>query len=111
MRYPKEVQNKIDFLKEYKENKMIQFFNILHLYPKTLAYPNGYYDSRNFELVGYDTKSMMCKHFEGLHDAIFFHKNIEVDVLQIFADGSTLIKFKTQVTVSEGQAISIFTTG
>ena len=63
MRYPKGVQEKINVLKIYDLNIELTEYNIFHLYPKGLAYPNGYYDSRFFNLVGYNSETnSLCQY-------------------------------------------------
>ena len=107
MKYPPEVQEKINVLNAYKENDELESFNIIHMYPKKLAYPTGYYDARYFELIAFNTSTMEKKSW-GTHDAVFFENGIIVDRSIIFADGSTLIKFKNfgQITFNS-QAVSI----
>ena len=58
MNYPKEVQECVNFLNEYKENAKLEKFHVLHMYPKGLAYPNGYYESRFFDFVLFNTEAM-----------------------------------------------------
>lgn len=92
MKYPKPVQERIDFLNKYKENNNLNLFNIFHLYPKEIAYPNGFYDARFFELVGFNTDTMEKRNL-GRHDAIDFpYGNCAISKAQIFADGAFLIQ-------------------
>ena len=44
MKYPSEVQERIDFLNNYAENDKLEIFDCFHMYPKEICYPNGYYD-------------------------------------------------------------------
>ena len=97
--YPPEVQRCIDFLSEYNVNEYLDSFHIIHLYPMEIAYPNGYYDSRFFEVVGYNTSTMERKDI-GKTDGIRFEgtQTICPDMVRIFADGSTLIRFSKPVS-------------
>ena len=92
--YPKEVQEKLKILDTYKENNTMNKFNLFHLYPKELAFPNGYYDSRFFELVGFNTTTMEKRNL-GRHDGMnFSFGECVVDTAQVYADGAFLIKLK-----------------
>ena len=95
MDYPKEVQEKLKILDKYDENKTLHHFDLFHLYPKELAYPNGYYDSRFFELIGFNTVTMEKRNL-GRHDAMNFADlgDSIIRVAHIFADGSFVIGFK-----------------
>ena len=58
MGYPKEVREQIEILDKYQVDDTLKAFDIFHLYPGELAYPDGYQDSRFFNLVGFNTKTM-----------------------------------------------------
>ena len=92
MKYPKEVQAFIDVLSDYKENNQLEQFDILHLYPKEIAYPNGYYDSRFFELVGFNTVNLEKRNL-GRHDKVDFDGGCNVRMASVFADGAYLLRF------------------
>jgi hypothetical protein len=106
MRCPKEVKKYIEHLNDYKENVDLNKFTIFHLYSVRFAYPNGYSDSKFFDLVGYNHHDMQVRHL-GEHDGLVFRENIEIDIVRIFADGSTLIRFKKPVRVDIFQAIEV----
>ena len=107
MEYPEEVLKHIKFLSEYKEFDGLKEFNILQLYPMGLCYPDGYYDSRWFNLVAYNYLTNQMKNL-GRHDGLTFNSNNPaVDIVRIFADGSTLIRFKGLVKVENWQAAEI----
>lgn len=102
MKYPEEVQKNIDFLDTYKQVDNLSEINCLHMYPKELAYPNGYYDSRFFELWAFNfTTKEKCN--LGTHDAIKAIPNVPMQIidLRIFADGSTFIKFNETVKIDQ----------
>ena len=101
MNYPKEVQEKLDVLKLYDLNTELTEYNIFHLYPKGLAYPDGYYGSRFFNLVGYNSKTREYREIR-ISDELDFSncKNQDVSMIKIFADGSTLIRFNSFHTVN-----------
>lgn len=94
MKYPKEVQEKLDVLKLYDLNTELTEYNIFHLYPKGLAYPHGYYDSMFFNLVGYNSETMEYREIRISDEFDFSNcKNKDISMIRIFADGSTFIKF------------------
>ena len=100
-KYPKKVQKYIDFLdKFYKEDDTLDTFNVFHLYPREVAYPNGFYDSRFFELIGFNFDLAKKKNL-GVHDGmdIIPVNSPQVSMIRIFADGSTLIRFNELVKV------------
>lgn len=90
--YPSEVQECIDQLKEYSVSSDLGRFNLIQMYPKELAYPHGYYDSRFFDLKGFNTELMQFRDL-GIHDGMSFNPGVEIDICRIWADGSTLIRF------------------
>lgn len=111
MKYNKIVQEKIDVLNKYTVDVNLSTFNILHLYPeKKPAYPNGYYDSRFFQLWGFNTETM-SKLDLGRHDGLSMYSPDypKVIIIQIFADGSTLVKFAHKVSVEQWQNATIKT--
>ena len=92
MKYPPEVKNRVDaIIGGYTECRELNRFNIFHLYPKELAYPDGYLDSRFFECVGFNTETMQKRNL-GRHDAIDFREGCSVSKAQVFADGAYLLK-------------------
>jgi len=94
MSYPKVVKEKIKFLDNYKENLLLQEFDIFHIYPGKLAYPNGYYDSRFFKLIGFNTKTME-KRCLGKHDGLDFWEECSgVSIVRVFCDGAFLIRMR-----------------
>lgn len=109
MNYPKEVQECLDVLKKYNLNENLTTYDIFHLYPKELAYPNGYYDSRFFELFGYNTKTMEYRKIRVADELDFYScKDKDISMMRIFADGSTLIKFnETHEVIAFCQSVSI----
>ena len=67
MKYPKEVKPYVAILDKYKETEDLEEFDSFHLYDNGLAYPNGYYDARNFILVGYNENKLQKRNL-GRHD-------------------------------------------
>jgi hypothetical protein len=106
--YPAEVQIVIDHLNLYKMNESLTEGNIFHLYPKGIAYPNGYYDSRFFDLHIFNSTTMEKKVIES-RDGLSFSstKGYDISCLKIFADGSTLIKFKSNHSIDVFQCVEI----
>src|SRR3990167_8394709 len=107
MKYPVEVAKRIALLEHYTETEELNRFDIFHLYSGKLAYPDGYYDTRFFELVGFNSKTMQKREL-GRHDAIDFNDGVIIERACIFADGATLLKFSGLVEcIGNTQAISI----
>ena len=113
MKYPTVVQARIDILNIYLEDQSLELFHIIHMYPGKLAYPTGYVDSRYFTLWGFNTDKMLKKNL-GIHDGLDLnnilnpHLSPKVNIIRIFADGSTLIKFLTPVKVSTTQCADVY---
>ena len=91
MKYPKEVQEHIDILNKYTENDKLYQADIFHFYPKELAFPDGFYDARFFELIAFNTKTMKKRNL-GKHDGVGYAKGTEIDMASVFADGSFIVK-------------------
>jgi hypothetical protein len=100
-KFPKEVKKEIAVLKKYTINDKLEEFQIIHLYAeKDPAFPNGFTDSRFFQLWGFNPKTMEKKDL-GRKDAIYTSK-CTIEGMGIFADGSTFMKFRGKVSISEG---------
>ena len=100
MGYPKEVREQIEILDKYQVDDTLKAFDILHLYPGELAYPDGYQDSRFFNLVGFNTKTMKRRGL-GRHDSLdFWNRVYSVKRIKIFADGSTMVEMENPVEVN-----------
>jgi hypothetical protein len=104
---PADVQEYVDVLAKYADAPSLSSFDILHLYPKEIAAPNGYFDSRFFELVGFNIVTMQ-KRSLGRHDSVDFDGDVGLQMVRIFADGSTLVKFRSPVAaIGNTQAITM----
>lgn len=91
MRYPEEVQTYVDFLRTYINDPKLKTARIFHMYPGKLAYPMGYWDSRLFALMAYNTNKRTCRNL-GDHDSLDFLDALPPNVkIRIFADGSTIV--------------------
>ena len=108
IKYPAEVQERVDFLAQYKVNEDLETCHIMHLYAEGLAYPNGYYDSQFFTLVIYDTLKMQKREIQSRDGIDIATKKAGVKMVRIFADGSTLVKFDKTVAISVHQAVVVF---
>jgi len=110
VKYPKVVQEKIDFLQKYEWNINLKEFNIFHLYPGEIAYPNGFHDSRFFNLVGFNTE-LMKKRDLGRHDSLdFWREKPNILFARVFADGAFLIKMNCLVE-AESNTQTVYITG
>ncbi len=93
------IKKCIDFLDEYEENPKLEEFHILHMYPKENAYPDGYHDSKFFDLVIFNYNTMEKRTLKH-HDGLIFTNDVYLDIARIFVDGSTLLRFKNKVKLS-----------
>ena len=104
---PEAVKEKIAVLNEYREDPALAEFNLIHLYPGKLAYPDGYYEARWFRLIAFDTETRKKRDL-GEHDGISLWGIWDGDrplgnhvrLIRIFADGSTLIRFTERVKIA-----------
>lgn len=108
--YPEDVQKYVYHLKDYKLNNSLSEFNILHLYPRSLAYPDGYWDSKFFDLVGYNYEIMEFRNIAERRDGLDFSNDVIISLIRIFADGSTLIRFKRKVKLNIYQSVEVEST-
>lgn len=83
-----------EILNKYKINNKLIEGNIFHLYCKKEAYPNGYYDSKFFDLWVFNTDKMTKRLIED-RDGLTFVGNAKVDIVRYYIDGSTLIRLET----------------
>lgn len=89
----KRVQEHIDILTtKYKINQSLKHFDIIHMYPKRLAYPEGYIDSMFFDLHLFNTETMEKRIIESRDELSF--ESVAIRFTRIYADGSTMFKFK-----------------
>ena len=104
--FPDAVQKYVDAVHKRYTLGSPETFHILHLYPKGLAYPDGYYDSQFFDLHCFNMETDEKLVIEQ-RDGLVFDDDVHVDIVRIFADGSTLIRFKHPVRISVFQAVEV----
>ena len=107
MKYPKEVQENIDVLKQYVNNDKLTTCDIMHLYPGRIAYPDGFYDSRWFTLVCCNTKTEEKRTIEERDGLDFWNLNTEIKMIRIFADGSTIVVFRRPYKFDVSQSVNV----
>ncbi len=88
----------------YKPTKKLKEADIFHLYDtgkNCVDNDSGYHDSRHFNLVAFNTKTLE-KCDMGIYDGI---QNLSddkiVDLIRIFSDGSTIVRFRQPVEVAQ----------
>lgn len=108
MAYPLEVQKRVDFLNQYKVNESLSVCHILQMYPEGLAYPDGFYDSQFFTLHLFNTETMEKRIISGRDGIDIDAKKNIVKFVRIFADGSTLIAFRSTVKIGVFQSVSVY---
>ena len=112
-KYPKEVQERVDLLDRiYKEVpfEASKVWNIVHLYPKGIAYPDGYYHARFFDLWVFNTKTHE-KAVVKQRDGLSLDEDVAIKTIQIFADGSTLVEFREPMTIFPTQSVIVSKAG
>jgi len=93
-----------DIFDRYRSSKSLRKADIFHLYDtgeRCDENDSGYHDSRHFNLVAFNTRTME-KCDLGKYDGIQnLSEDKVVDLIRIYADGSTIIRFRTPVEVSQ----------
>ena len=86
----------------YRITNSLNQADIFHLYESGVKHADsesGYHDSRHFKLMAFNTRTQE-KCDLGVHDGI---QNLTddkvVDMIRIFADGSTIVRFRDPVKV------------
>lgn len=98
---PEKLELATNILSNYTEDTKLQVFNIIHIYPNyetRLKDNDCYYDCLKFKAVIYNTELGKCRESGDYHDKLdltdfYNNKVLPVSHLNVFADGSTLIKF------------------
>ena len=94
----------------YSEANNLQEADIFHLYDtgeECILDNSGYHDSRHFNLIAFNTKTMQKRNF-GRHDGISSPFNeIPISLVRVYADGSFLIRFKRPVKITNFSDILI----
>lgn len=83
----------------YTEDEALEEFNIFHMYgdgKPCIFYDNGYVDAQNFNLMGYNTKTKKKRDL-GRHDSLNLSTECKPDIIRIFMDGSTMVRFRDMV--------------
>ena len=111
MKIPKEAQEHIDGLNKYKENKNLETCNLIHIYSTNKfgagkkGQSIGFIDSKLFYVWCFDFDKMEKVKLEN-KDELNFNRDGEVDIIRIFVDGSTLVRFKKKVKIGFGQSLN-----
>jgi len=108
MEYPIEVQERIDLLDKYTINSKLEYADIFHLYPKEIAFPDGFYDSRFFTLVCFNTaknEKRIIDNRDGLDFPL--ENDMRIKMIRIYADGSTIVVFRKLYHFDIFQSVSI----
>lgn len=94
----------------YTENKNLQQADIFHLYDtgeECIKENKGYHDSRMFNLIAFNTQTMEKRNC-GFHDGLqSFNDNVNIYLVRIYADGSTMIRLHRPATISVFQCIEL----
>lgn len=102
------LQRAKDILSIYEEDKNLIWFDILHIYPNyntKLSDNDCYHDSLKFKAVIFNTKLNKYKVLLDRHDQLNFkedvltNKLLPLNILRVFADGSIVITFSSEVRV------------
>lgn len=110
-RIPKEARENIELLtKCYKEVEELETCDLVHIYDTKIygatqhggSY-NGYVDARMFTVWCFNFKDRQKCKLEN-KDQLYLG-DIVVDIVRIFADGSTMIRFKGTAKIGFGQSL------
>jgi hypothetical protein len=97
--------------KKYANNEKLDVADIFHLYDtgeECIIDNSGFHDSRHFELVVFNTKTMEKRKLLGRHDGIEgILANAEVSKIRVYADGSFFISFKEPIGFDVFQCITL----
>lgn len=91
----------------YTENEKLIEADIFHLYDigkECFKDNSGFDDSRHFELVVFNTKTMEKKNY-GWHDGIRNFSKVPAIMFRVYADGSFFIRFKRPVLLNLFQEV------
>lgn len=95
----------------YTETPELNEADIFHLYDtgeECLKDNSGYHDSRHFELLAFNTKTMQKKNC-GTHDGIScYSKDLPVEMLRVYADGSFFVKLGRLAKIDLFQNVNLF---
>lgn len=106
-KYPKAAKAALSRLHLYEVNDDLIECNIVHMYPSGLAYPDGYVDSRFFELRMYNSENMQMRVYAPC-DSLDIADGVGVKMIRIFADGSTVVRFSSTVIVNVDQTVTVY---
>lgn len=97
--YPDVVKPYINDINDsYIADYNLNCFNILHIYPRELAYPDGFYYARFFDCVIYNVKENK-KNVLSRKEMIYMDKNVNIKNTYVYADGSTVIVFQDMANI------------
>lgn len=102
----KNYENQIEVLDSYEINNSLEEANIFHLYAKENAFPNGYFDSKFFDLHIYNTESREKRIVEH-RDGLAFGNDVRINMSRVFIDGSFFIKLKNIESIDILQCVSV----
>ena len=102
---PAKLEIATNILSNYTEDNKLQVFNIIHIYPNyetKLVDNDCFHSCLKFKSVIYNTEVNKCRELGDSHDELdftdYYNDNVlPVSNLNVFADGSTLIKFSKLV--------------
>ena len=102
------IQYHIDYLSRYTEVENMEKCDILHLYntKKYWADNDWFYDAMMFDLWAYNTKTKQ-KIYLWEKDEIMPY-DCGIQMIRIFVDGSTLVRFKELVKIWWGQSMNFY---
>jgi hypothetical protein len=90
----------LEKLNKYEIDDDLTEFNVLHMYPRRYVEGEGYVDSQFFDvhLYNWDTKPWKKRIIRN-RDGLKFSQSVVTDIVRIYADGSTLIRFKPAASI------------
>jgi hypothetical protein len=106
----KETFDVNEVFNRYTETKELKEADIFHLYDtgeECMKDDSGYHDSRHFELIAFNTKTMQKKNC-GRHDGITSYSNdLPIRMMRVYADGSFFVKLGRPAKIKMFQDVSL----
>lgn len=94
----------------YQHNEDLKEADIFHLYDtgeNCFENNSGYHDSRHFNLIAFNTKTME-KVDLGRHDGIEnLNENLSINIVRVYVDGSFFIRLNRLAKISNFQCVTL----
>lgn len=99
-------KKQISILDKYTINPNLLVGNIFHIYPKDIAFPDGFHDSRFFDLWLFNSETMEKRLIEN-RDGITYDSGVQIYMTRVYIDGSFFIRFMDMIELDIYQCIQV----